>query len=283
MITAKIRCEVCQKELSFISNTHLKIHGLTIAEYKELYPNSKIKTDELRLAHGNATRGKTYEEIYGKEKSEYLRATRRQHATAQMQDSIQINIRKEKCGKAEYYTDSRRKNMSNSITTAVIERRKETVIRKLINGEYKTKLFGRQSSQARNYIRDYIFSNKIDESRCYFDGGGITGNEYYSIIQLPDSVKKKSIAFDLVILDTLKKKIDCIIEINGPWHYRAEDVIIDPHSPSCPLKTNKYTKLESYNIDALKINKALEISNEVYIFWLDNSTLEKIEQKIKLI
>jgi hypothetical protein len=43
------------------------------------------------------------------------------------------------------------------------------------------------------------------------------------------------------------------------------------------------TKLESYNIDALKINKALELSKDVFIFWLNNKTLIQIPEPIKLI
>jgi hypothetical protein len=57
----------------------------------------------------------------------------------------------------------------------------------------------------------------------------------------------------------------------------------NPTLPACPLKTNKYTRLESYNIDALKINKALELCDNVYIFWLDSKELIQVKETIQLL
>lgn len=282
-MSAKIKCLICSKELQFINNTHLKTHGLSIQEYKQKFPDSQIKSDQLRDKCAIATRGKTYEEIYGAQKANELRLVRSKCASVQMKDDQQRYIRRIKCGAPEYYTDIRKKNMSESSTTEVVNKRKNTFQQKLEAGLYTKKVFGRQSVQALKFIEDYINKNLIAESLCYFDKGGISNNEYFVVIHNPITNKKFTAAYDLVVTLDGKHNIQTIIEINGPWHYRLNEVISDPNGRACPLKTNKYTKLESYNIDAMKLNKALELSKEVFIFWLDTYELIKITEPIKLI
>jgi len=279
----KVTCAICNKSFEFINNTHLKQHNLTIHEYKLKFPEHPIKSDSLRKKCGDSTRGKTYEQIYGMRKALELKSLRIKDAKIQMNDPEQRYIRRLKCGAPEFYTPQRKKNMSDSITAEVIEKRKNTFHKNLELGNFKTKIFGRQSAQAIQYIKNYIIENNIDEKLCYFDKGGVTGSEYFTVIYNPITKKKKTAAYDLVITSDGKHDIQTIIEINGPWHYRLNDVLQDPFSPSCPLKTNKHTKLDSYNIDAMKINKALELSKEVFIFWLDKNELVKITEPIKLI
>ena len=43
----KIKCEICGNLYGVISPTHVKNHGLSLREYKELYPNSPIVSDEV--------------------------------------------------------------------------------------------------------------------------------------------------------------------------------------------------------------------------------------------
>jgi hypothetical protein len=279
----KIQCKICNKYLSFVSNTHLKLHNITPNEYKDMYPDAKFKSDELRQLQSKLTKGKSYEERYGESKSVELKKIRSIAATKQMTDTKQIELRRDKCGAPEYYTDVRRSNMSAAITDATIKRRLATIHKNIELGVYTTRLYGRQSNIARKFIKQFIQDNNINDLMCYYDGGGITSNEYYSIAFNPITNRKKSIAFDLVITADGKHDIDTIIEINGPWHWRYDEVLADPLSPSCPLSTNKYTKLESYNIDAIKINKALEISKKVFILWLDINKMIQITSPIKLI
>lgn len=283
MMSAKIKCKVCNKELQFINNTHLKTHSMSIQDYRELFPDSQLKCDSLIESVASKTRGKTYEKLYGIDVANRLKELRSKSATKQMQIDEQRNIRRLKCGAPEFYTDERKKNMSSSITKEVILKRRETFLKNAELGAHTKNVFGRQSVQARCYITEYLKQNSIAESLCYFDGGGINGSEYFVIIQNPITNRKKCASYDLVITNDGKHSIDQIIEINGPWHYRLEDVLKDPHGKSCPLSTNKYTKLESYNIDAIKINKALELSKKVFIFWLDTKELIQITKPIKLI
>jgi len=267
-----------------VSNTHLKTHNLTPIEYKAKFPNASFKSEIINKKSGDKTRGKSYEELYGIDNAKLLRKNRSIAAKKQMKDINQINIRREKCGLPEHYTIDRKLNMSIAANNEDLkERRRNTVINNIENNKYQSKIYGRQSNQARSVIKEYLKLHDIDDSLCYYDGGGITGNEYYQIIYNPITNRKKSIAYDLVITKDSKHLINIIIEINGPWHYRLNEVLLDPSGSSCPLKSNIYTKKESYNIDALKINKALELSEKVYIFWLDTKELIEIKNQITLI
>ena len=58
-----IECKICGKKLRYLSNTHLKTHNLTIKQYKELYPNEKIFTDDL-LQEQTKKRMETLNELY---------------------------------------------------------------------------------------------------------------------------------------------------------------------------------------------------------------------------
>lgn len=39
-----VECKICGKQFGAISNTHLKIHNITLNEYKSLYPDQKISS-----------------------------------------------------------------------------------------------------------------------------------------------------------------------------------------------------------------------------------------------
>lgn len=45
----KVRCLICNKEFKQITSSHLKIHQLTVAEYKKLYPNCKIVSNDISI------------------------------------------------------------------------------------------------------------------------------------------------------------------------------------------------------------------------------------------
>jgi hypothetical protein len=48
----KVTCEVCKKEYYTIAPLHLKTHGLTMKEYRSLYPNAIIHSDTIKLHIG---------------------------------------------------------------------------------------------------------------------------------------------------------------------------------------------------------------------------------------
>jgi LAGLIDADG DNA endonuclease family len=47
-----ISCAVCGDRFTIIQHTHLKRHGLTIAQYRKLYPSAPLMTDEVRATRG---------------------------------------------------------------------------------------------------------------------------------------------------------------------------------------------------------------------------------------
>lgn len=42
-----MRCEICQKQMKMLTNTHLKIHKINLIQYKERFPNSSTIDKEL--------------------------------------------------------------------------------------------------------------------------------------------------------------------------------------------------------------------------------------------
>lgn len=105
-----IECAICHKEMYMITDPHLRLHGITMPEYRKTYPDAQITSEETLRNISNASRtmwanstpdtrkarlnsiwitrratgmasgslkGKTYEEIHGVEKAEELRQARR--------------------------------------------------------------------------------------------------------------------------------------------------------------------------------------------------------------
>jgi len=87
-----IKCEVCGKNFRRITNTHLKSHNMTMAEYQSKYPDSPIDCDGLAHSRVSHLRGKTYSEVYGESKSFELKSLRSDNADKQWK-SNEKNLR----------------------------------------------------------------------------------------------------------------------------------------------------------------------------------------------
>ena len=37
-----IKCEICGKEMKYLTHSHLKIHKIKLKDYKEIYPETDI-------------------------------------------------------------------------------------------------------------------------------------------------------------------------------------------------------------------------------------------------
>lgn len=46
-----VKCSICDKEFSQLTRTHLNTHKMTMKEYRNMYPNSKLWSDELVKNH----------------------------------------------------------------------------------------------------------------------------------------------------------------------------------------------------------------------------------------
>lgn len=67
-IPNKIKCKECNKLFWRITNTHLwKEHQMTIDDYREKHPGALVEDVIISKARQDSKRGKTYEEIFGKE------------------------------------------------------------------------------------------------------------------------------------------------------------------------------------------------------------------------
>jgi GTP cyclohydrolase I len=110
----KVICQECQLEFYKITNTHLwNMHRMTKEEYLEKYPNSEIEDKQLALDRQQHKRGKSYEEIYGKEEGEKLRVERTNSAIAQFMDKGQRQLRSIK-SKGKIMTEEAKKKLSES-------------------------------------------------------------------------------------------------------------------------------------------------------------------------
>lgn len=88
-----VTCMICNKEFNRITNTHLKQHNITCNEYMEKYPLAEMVDVELRKRMSLSSLGKTYEQRYGIETAEKLRAKRKADAKKQFSDIEQRRIR----------------------------------------------------------------------------------------------------------------------------------------------------------------------------------------------
>lgn len=267
-----VTCEVCNKKFKFVSNTHLKLHNLTTEDYKRMYPNSKFKTDELIYETGKSLRGKTYEDVYGVENANKIKMQRSESTKLQMQNKEQIEVRRRKCGLPEYYTQQRKENMSKGILPEERQMRRIRLIERIEAGKMST---GLQSKTAIKYIKDFLDQRNIEYSKCYFHS-----NEFNKGGEFMQWINGNIYSYDLVVYDE-NGNIDIILEVNGPWHYRYDEVTRNPDIKATPFKKDLATIKESYNKDVIKINHALDISNEVYIYWIDNQDLIKINKKME--
>lgn len=50
-----VACAVCGERFALIQSTHLKRHGLTISQYKELYPFEPLMTEEMKALRGKGS------------------------------------------------------------------------------------------------------------------------------------------------------------------------------------------------------------------------------------
>jgi hypothetical protein len=54
----KVQCQVCKEYFKLISPTHLKKHGLTFQEYKELYPEAKMVSNSVQAKRSKSLTGR---------------------------------------------------------------------------------------------------------------------------------------------------------------------------------------------------------------------------------
>lgn len=250
---------------------------MSMAEYMEMYPNSEIMIDRLRVTRGHL-KGKTYEEAYGKAAATSLKARKSRITAEQMANPEQILIRKEKCGLAKHYTPERIANMTAAVNRPSYKiKRRQTISEKRRLNIPKKSSQVYQSKPALEFIQLFMLKHGIENKVAYYHNGGKTGYEYSRGIRNINGVWKYAF-YDFVSVDEIGN-VQFILEINGPWHYSKEDAITNPNKPATPWSDSKTIK-ESYNWDVSKINTALEISQNVFVFDLETNELKKIVEPL---
>ena len=58
----EIICQVCGKEMDLMVPAHLKMHGMTMTEYKEKYPNAPMSSDAFKARQQYRHRGDVFKE-----------------------------------------------------------------------------------------------------------------------------------------------------------------------------------------------------------------------------
>lgn len=92
-----IECPICHTTMRSISNTHLwGSHRLTTEKFKQLYPDFERSSPFSRYLKEVYSRGRTYHEMLGDEKTNELKKRRQEGASNQMTDEMQRQIRHDK-------------------------------------------------------------------------------------------------------------------------------------------------------------------------------------------
>jgi very-short-patch-repair endonuclease len=134
-----ITCKICNRQMKGL-NLHLRYkHDMTPADYVKLFPGSPLYSKATRAVMqskaGSFSRGKTFDELYGKEKSEFLRKqiaenTKRNNTGVPRTDEYKQKMRdvwnekREEWQEAlrDAWTDERRKAASDKQTLALSKR-----------------------------------------------------------------------------------------------------------------------------------------------------------------
>jgi hypothetical protein len=90
-----VTCNICKREFKKVTNSHLRDkHQIDKEEYLRLFPGSRMTSEELLENLSKISKGKTYEERYGKEKTQKLLRKRSADAKKQFEDVNQRIIRR---------------------------------------------------------------------------------------------------------------------------------------------------------------------------------------------
>jgi hypothetical protein len=280
-----LTCKICGQKFKYVSNSHLKKHNMTCKEYKIKFGETSLVTPSLRKIRGDKSRGKSYEEIHGFEKSKQLKEVRSIDAKIQMIDQKQKTIR-EKCGVKKYNPIHAewKKNISKAQTQEVQNKRRETFINnlKLDPNHYndKGKHMTKTSKEATVFFINYCKLNNISFEEVIFSGNPYDKGSYEfgRLVWYPDCQKYIYTCYDFVRFKNSRSNILEIIEYQGCFHYSRWDVIKDPDSPYLPFKKEKenLTKKQSYLKDCTKLNFALtNLCKNVYEVWYYDKKLIK--------
>lgn len=168
-----------------------------------------------------------------------------------------------------------RKKQSKSAKKTIPQKRKTNLKR---YGVPNPGVLGAYSSKAaEKYILKFLKNNNISHERCFFKYGN--EKEFFQMIFDDQLNKYKYFSYDLVVFKTKEDKqtknlenIDLILEYNGPWHYKKDEV--DDLQAPCTPYPNSVSIYESIKSDELKLNHMYQYCKNILIFWEKSKILE---------
>jgi hypothetical protein len=179
------------------------------------------------------------------------------------------------------FSDEHKESLSRSAKESM--HKKRSTCRKKYGVENPGVMGGHSSKAAKNYIRDFISQRNIDLDCCFFHDDELGKREFFQMVSIPGTHKKKYFQYDLVVFRSAEcakrgnvNDVILVLEYNGPWHYTLRETLIDPHSPSTPYRatTNDSTKMLSFIHDKMK-RKHFSHVHDYYTFWERDSSLRK--------
>lgn len=185
-------------------------------------------------------------------------------------------------------TDEMRIKMSESaLSNETKNKKKETNLKKY--GVENAGVLGAYSSKsAKEYILKFIEGNDIDVNRCMFKND--SEKEFFQMVEIPFLNKKRYVSYDLVVFNSVEAKhnknmneIYLILEYNGPWHYKAGDIIGRENEPSNPYKNAPFTKSQVIEIDYRKLLHVYKTCKRILVYWELKKTLEEWKPDLEII
>jgi len=143
-----VKCAICNQEMKKITNTHLiNKHHITGEMYEHNFPTAKRENEQLGFDRVKHLRNKSYEEVYGKEKSNKIKQIRSIQTTQQHKDKYKLEDKKCEVCEKTFLSRVNNKQKYCSIKCEYEALRKE-----------KTQIKCRNCN---NEFKDFIWSKKL--------------------------------------------------------------------------------------------------------------------------
>lgn len=259
----KVKCQICDKELSRITGTHLKkCAGITTVEYQNMFPGAEIIPAELMAMYSQTE--EKYLEKYGPVRgAELWKSYCDKQAETNTFEYKQLHY-----GWTREQFDEYNKSRATTLVNMIRRHGEENGTRMF--EEYCEKQ--RYSTTLDYFIEEYgveegtMIYNNFVEARSAFGGQSMAEVECYGVMKalIPDLVLSVTIvgakvgAFDFGC--HTKKKL---FEFNGDfWHANPKKYGADEVN-----SISKKTSFQIWEHDARKKEKAISQGYDVYVIW----------------
>lgn len=243
-----IVCQVCNKELKKITNQHLITHNMTLDQYKDQYPDSKLMCDETRQRYADST-SRHYNSLTEEQKKDkYAFRTYSTEQKDKMRSRLNANRHK-----IDYNDSNRTKAISESKKAWWANKTKE---------------------ERSSFFKDIVVPKTIEHIGYdkFLEHRRIAGIKGYNTV-IKKGTEKQSNYFESYMLSIVSSKgyeyveqfeidgwfYDCfipsknlIIEFDGSyWHAEKEEDCIDD-------RLKRQWKIDRYK-ESLAVKKGYEI------------------------